>query len=1584
MVNYNFYQTGFSTGSYAVKKYSGASRYPNEDWLHLYGREQRKIAKYNPAQPRDDRGRWTDGTSVGGTGINSLMPKTTGDFSRDDIVNRSAIEAAADADAEALYAKHGDSLAQSAAEVVAFDGDSGAYPEAGPLPTDAEGVKSLYAEATLRMQEQWGSQTNAGIALNLQEAAKYQLGRGESLRIDALPETISYDAYETSAYLSDESFVTAWVNQRYNHTQQRLKDAGVSELTVYRGVQLSDDFVTDFWGSADAASIIQTRPLSSTSLDRNTAEWFAAQGDAFWGGEDGLKGYVQTMTVKAEDVFDVGEFGFASLEEVIILGGWHPGKVEVGVDPTIKKYSPSQPRDDRGRWTDGAGGGGSSGPSVQTPRATAAEMESVSNGPHSTVMDDNAPSTRRRAAAQLLMDNAAPAVGLSDAEWDAATAALQDYVDNGEISTRVGQRQLQLIINNGRFKTQFETGTSNGIFDPSVRKGYESMMFGFPRELPHEVRPVYGYIAPLGEVPSPQQGPHQYGNIKVVLKDSVRQRTTVTVGDSLSFDKQLPSPALKVDRYSWHPHTIQGDVAIAGNPAAALLERSTRYSGGYVEAQIHGGLNVTDISRIVVDEESWQYISSSTIGAIRNAGIPVDIVSPVTKYNPSQPRDDRGRWTDGGSSSAISVIPMKGSPSDYSATRMAHQAPTNDGYNARLSSVTDMYPENILSGQGAWLYGHYTHGQPEHAREDQAVIDTLKRIQGNPDAKVTVYRTINAHDSGTLPAAELRPGDWVTPSLQYAKEHARSDRPSTIVTADVPAGSLWTDANSLMEWGYDPTPDSAIEKYSPSQPRDQRGRWTSGGSSLSFRIDPVIYGDQSYTSLKPEFTLGSTIETAFSAIEKAHGPLQSVETARVVLDADSAHKDNPLLGGYYQPGSGEVHVIENRAYASATLVHEFGHLIDTEEFGAGRPLSSTHTGDSGMAAVQRAVGSTKYYRQLASGEPVRFGEHNVTVKEEHRAYLLNPAESFARVYTQWVGTRSGSPAILAEIKKSRERTPFEYMDDAEFGPVADAMDKLFEQRQLREVKKYSPSQPRDERGRFASVGSSGGYTPRTAKEADVWSRVTDISPLKEWTSPSGTQRHWRGTAKYNPTGTGHSSLEMVFFERHDSTDGGKTWKPTDMKVEIDPRGWNAKAHVGAWWQKGNPGASLDSADPDWVIWDASTVPSYRRMGLATAALAYMRSQAQNGAKVDHSSQLLPDGVAFSSVVKYSPSQPRDDRGRWTSGGGGGGAASTGRRLGLSDDAYGELFLTDLTPSGNPADLHVKNDTEIAASIEATPEVVDSVEALFGVGNHAGPAAVDDDWGDLGSAPPPDRAWMEKQARSQLAQGKDMVHVNEYGMPEFVSTSFAYGEAGYYRMDPDNPMEAIHRGMIFQAVNSVSHSWNQSSNRAALSAQLQDAAERAGFKGLSLEDVGAYRSPTRAGTDAFFDAYFQATYNRTQKVLAERGVGAMELARGLRAPTVDSWGAEWTAEGGIKVDIPDRPLSSWTVDRKVADDFAWNGHSSFSDDGRTPYVNVQTVPAKNIWSLGSTGPGAWAEGEVIVLSHDNDTSVLFDMMEESNA
>ena len=129
--------------------------------------------------------------------------------------------------------------------------------------------------------------------------------------------------------------------------------------------------------------------------------------------------------------------------------------------------------------------------------------------------------------------------------------------------------------------------------------------------------------------------------------------------------------------------------------------------------------------------------------------------------------------------------------------RMEHSAPTSDG-GAPLHELTLLYPADVYGPGGAQLYNF---GGTEDAAMHEEMGRIINEVRGNPDAEVTIYRAVPKN------VDEINEGDWVTPVRAYAEFHGEGPMKGDykIIESTVRAGDVFTDANSLLEWGYSPT-----------------------------------------------------------------------------------------------------------------------------------------------------------------------------------------------------------------------------------------------------------------------------------------------------------------------------------------------------------------------------------------------------------------------------------------------------------------------------------------------------------------------------------------------------------------------------------------------------------------------------------------------------------------------------------------------------------------------------------------------------------------------------------------------------------
>lgn len=193
---------------------------------------------------------------------------------------------------------------------------------------------------------------------------------------------------------------------------------------------------------------------------------------------------------------------------------------------------------------------------------------------------------------------------------------------------------------------------------------------------------------------------------------------------------------------------------------------------------------------------------------------------------------------------------------DYTGS---HKAPTNDGFNVPLFNVSSFFP-GIYTETVQQALRHYGTG----LEGELECLLIIRQVYNRPDRKVTIYRAVPKQYSehgkmkarllelqkeramiqktGKLPRSAgtvnraayydqlvdnitalvnkldelpdepvkqftINKGDWVTLSRAYAKMHGAAwlNDDFIIVKKVVPAMHVFTDANALTEFGYDPT-----------------------------------------------------------------------------------------------------------------------------------------------------------------------------------------------------------------------------------------------------------------------------------------------------------------------------------------------------------------------------------------------------------------------------------------------------------------------------------------------------------------------------------------------------------------------------------------------------------------------------------------------------------------------------------------------------------------------------------------------------------------------------------------------------------
>ena len=202
-------------------------------------------------------------------------------------------------------------------------------------------------------------------------------------------------------------------------------------------------------------------------------------------------------------------------------------------------------------------------------------------------------------------------------EVETPETRIRDLTATAPLMVRAPVHGVEGIAASGHFKTQHQTGTSQGRLDPAYRAEHEAKAFGPGKN------PVYGYFS-HGEAKDQLEASHlqpprrrydsvsQYGNTAFELHESVRSRSTYTIGDSLG----MKSPQF----------TKPGVAA----PSIGENDYGMKPSNLYTEAQIHGGISTHDVKRAIhysdVDEEAGRSKiehdeTHRVTSALRSAGI---------------------------------------------------------------------------------------------------------------------------------------------------------------------------------------------------------------------------------------------------------------------------------------------------------------------------------------------------------------------------------------------------------------------------------------------------------------------------------------------------------------------------------------------------------------------------------------------------------------------------------------------------------------------------------------------------------------------------------------------------------------------------------------------------------------------------------------------------------------------------------------------------------------------------------------------------------------------------------------------------
>lgn len=216
-------------------------------------------------------------------------------------------------------------------------------------------------------------------------------------------------------------------------------------------------------------------------------------------------------------------------------------------------------------------------------------------------------------------------------QFDASELLYQSFIaddlkamqTDGKVCIAMDEDSFSQLLSSDdqRFKTQFETKKSNGAYSQDGRRAGELRSQSMPLNEPNSKRPIYGYVAESDDHDAILiNGPEQYGGVRVVFKDDVKTRTTMTVGDSLSTGCVPISMTQKeITSFDAWRATDRIVYNIAENEGWNNDSYDIGFlnEGNYFEAQIHDGVKLSDVEAVYIPTDSFADISPLVPKGIR-------------------------------------------------------------------------------------------------------------------------------------------------------------------------------------------------------------------------------------------------------------------------------------------------------------------------------------------------------------------------------------------------------------------------------------------------------------------------------------------------------------------------------------------------------------------------------------------------------------------------------------------------------------------------------------------------------------------------------------------------------------------------------------------------------------------------------------------------------------------------------------------------------------------------------------------------------------------------------------------------------
>lgn len=206
---------------------------------------------------------------------------------------------------------------------------------------------------------------------------------------------------------------------------------------------------------------------------------------------------------------------------------------------------------------------------------------------------------------------------------------LTQLIENNEFRMRVpdddGGAVLSSVLTDGRFKTQFETISSGGSYNPTKRLQASQHLFGHDGNIEAKDFEKYGYLGSKDIIKDDIPNLVNYGGTKITFKkDNMMDRTTFTVGDSLrdadgdgtkyrfimGSKVTDPDSIVAISRYNSIDDYLKLTKLGIDEYGITNADKIGSDVRSYFELQYHGDLTLNDVESITTKKSILEDIKS--------------------------------------------------------------------------------------------------------------------------------------------------------------------------------------------------------------------------------------------------------------------------------------------------------------------------------------------------------------------------------------------------------------------------------------------------------------------------------------------------------------------------------------------------------------------------------------------------------------------------------------------------------------------------------------------------------------------------------------------------------------------------------------------------------------------------------------------------------------------------------------------------------------------------------------------------------------------------------------------------------------